>query len=121
MQKDRVSRGEVIVRKEVITEMQTIEVPVSREELVIERISADGMSTATGTIGDGSVIRIPLSEELASVDKSTVVREEFSVGKKTTEDVRNVGAEVRHEELSSKRNCSTTPNRQWKQSDWGGR
>ena len=34
--KDRVSRGEVRIRKEVITETQTVQVPVTREELVVE-------------------------------------------------------------------------------------
>ncbi len=34
--KDRVQRGEARLRKEVVTETQHVEVPVSREELVIE-------------------------------------------------------------------------------------
>ena len=97
--KDRVSRGEVVVRKEVITENQTIEVPVTREELVIERVAASDITGATGTIGQSETIRIPLTEEVASVDKSTVVREEYAVGKKAVEEVRAVGSEVRHEEL----------------------
>ena len=49
--KDRVSRGEVRIHKEVITEQQTIQVPVTREELVIERIPVTGQTTAAGTIG----------------------------------------------------------------------
>jgi uncharacterized protein (TIGR02271 family) len=96
--KDRASRGEVRIRKEVITETQTIQVPVTREELVIERRPVDEATPATGSIGE-SEIRIPLSEERASVDTSTVVREQVAVGKKPVQEVRDLTGEVRREEL----------------------
>ena len=97
--KERIDRGEVRLRKEIITENQTIQVPVTREELVIERHAVGQNTQASGSIGDNSEIRIPLSEERASVEKSTVVREEVSVGKKSVEEVRDLGGEVRREEL----------------------
>jgi uncharacterized protein (TIGR02271 family) len=97
--KDRVNLGEVRLRKEVITETQTIEVPVTREELVLERVAVDGQTTASGQIGDNAEIRIPLSEERASLDKSTVVREQVSVGKRSIENVKNLTGDVQHEEL----------------------
>ena len=97
--KDRVQTGEVTFRKEVKTDTQTIQVPVQREELVIERHAVSGDRQATGTIGEGDTIRIPLSEERASVDKNTFVREEVSVGKRTVEDVKDLSGEVRSEEL----------------------
>ncbi len=96
--KQRVERGEVRIRKEVVTENQTVQVPVSREELVIERF-AGGDRSATGTVGESKEIRIPLSEERAVIDKSTVVREEVAIGKKAVENTENVSDEVRHEEL----------------------
>lgn len=97
--KDRVSRGEVRLRKEIVTENQNIQVPVQREEIVIERRAAGQDAPAKGSIGENSEIRIPLSEERASVDKSTVVREEVSVGKKRVEEVRDLSDQVRREEL----------------------
>ncbi len=97
--KERVNRGEVRVRKEVITEQQTVQVPVTREELVVERVPVEGQRGATGTIGENSEIRIPLTEERASAEKQTVVREEYAVGKRASERVEQVGGEVRHEEL----------------------
>lgn len=97
--KDRVSRGEVRIHKEIITEQQTVQVPVTREELVIERIPVTGVAAVHGAIGQDSDIRIPLSEEMASLDKETVVREEVSVGKRAIEDVQQVGGSIRHEEL----------------------
>ena len=98
VQKDRVSRGEVRIRKEVITETQTVQVPVTREELVVERRPVDQATPATGPIGE-SEIRIPLSEERASVNTSTVVREEVAIGKKPIQEVRDLTGEVRREEL----------------------
>lgn len=99
VQKERVSRGEVRVRKDVITETQTVQVPVTREELVIERHPVEGTTAANAAVGQGQEIRIPLSEETASLDKSTVVREEVAVGKKPVGEVRDLTGEVRREEL----------------------
>jgi len=96
--KERVNRGEVRIRKEVVTENQTVQVPVEREELVVERRPVGDERPATGKLGQQEM-RVPLSEERPVVDKATVVREEVSVQKKPVEQVRNVNADVRHEEL----------------------
>ncbi|MBC5799756.1 MAG: YsnF/AvaK domain-containing protein [Candidatus Eremiobacteraeota bacterium] len=97
--KQRVSHGDARVRKEVVTEMQSIDVPVSREELVIERRPVSGAQPAdAGPIGD-ETIRIPLSEERVNVTKDTVVREEVEVGKRRVESTERVTDTVRHEEL----------------------
>jgi|ERR1019366_2252834 uncharacterized protein (TIGR02271 family) len=96
--KETMNRGEARVRKEVITENQTIQVPVTREELVVERHPVSDTTPATSNIGEDE-IRIPLTEERASIDKQTVVREEVSVGKRPVEEVRDLTDEVRHEEL----------------------
>ena len=96
--KDRVNRGDVRLRKEVVTENQTVQVPLQREELVVERKPASGTQPASGTIKQDE-IRVPLNEERASLDKSTVVREEVSVSRKPVEQVRDLKGEVRHEEL----------------------
>ncbi|KAA6460342.1 YsnF/AvaK domain-containing protein [Acidobacteria bacterium AB60] len=96
--KDRVSRGEVRLRKEVVTDTQQVKVPVTREELVIERHPGGERATPAGSIGE-TEIRVPLSEERVTLDKDTVVREEVSVAKRPVEDVRDVSGEVRREEL----------------------
>ena len=57
--KERVNRGEVRSRKEVVSENRSIEVPVTREELVIERTNASG-AAPTGEIGSDKEIRVPL-------------------------------------------------------------
>jgi uncharacterized protein (TIGR02271 family) len=97
--KQRVATGEARIRKEVITENQTVQVPVQREELVVERMPASGDVSARGPVGTSSEVRVPLSEERVTVDKQPVVREEVRVGKKSVQEVRNVSDSVRHEEL----------------------
>lgn len=90
-------RGEVKLRKDVITEKKTVEVPVTREELVIERTPASG--EPAGEIGTDKEIRVPLSEERARVEKQPVVNEEVRVGKRQVQRTEHVSNSVRHEEL----------------------
>jgi uncharacterized protein (TIGR02271 family) len=98
--KERIQRGEVRVRKDVITENQTIEVPVMREELVLERVAVSGnMPASSANIGGNQEIRIPLSEEKVRLEKQPVVREEVNVGKREVAGVETVNADVRREEL----------------------
>ena len=88
------------MRKDVVTEDQTIEVPVTREELVLERVAVSPDTPASSAnIGRSQEIRVPLSEDSVRVEKQPVVREEVIVGKREVSDVARVGDEVRHEEL----------------------
>jgi uncharacterized protein (TIGR02271 family) len=97
--KDRVQRGEVRLRKEVVTENQNLEVPVTREELVIERVPVEGRE-ASGQVGAGEKeVRVPLTEEQVRVEKKPVVNEEVRVGKRQVQDTKKVSDTVRHEEL----------------------
>jgi len=94
--KRNVQKGEVEVRKEVVTEQRQITVPVQREEVVIERRPASG--TAAGPIR-AEEVRIPVSEEQVDVTKQAVVKEEVSVGKRKVTDNKTVGGTVRKEEV----------------------
>jgi len=102
--KDRVSRGEVRLRKEVHTTNQSVQVPVTHEELVIERVPVAGEVAADRTAFAESEIRIPLSEERASVDKQAVVREKVRVGKKEVSSVESFDEQVRNEDLKVEEN-----------------
>lgn len=97
--KERVQYGEVQLRKEVVSEQQTLEVPVTREEIVIERHPVADGEAATGTIGDGETIRVPLSEERVSVEKRNVVSEEVTIGTREVQETRKIDETVRREEL----------------------
>ena len=97
--KRRVQTGEVTLRKEVITEMQTVQVPVTREELIITRRRVTNGEVATGEIGTSEEIRVPLSEEQVTVEKLPVVSEEVIVGKREVHSSEQVQETVRREEL----------------------
>jgi uncharacterized protein (TIGR02271 family) len=97
--KRQVQAGEVRIRKEVVTEQRQIEVPVSREEVVIERRPASGREV-DAPIGADEEIRIPLMEEQVEVDKHTRVREELEVGKRRVDETRTIRDNVRHEEAT---------------------
>jgi uncharacterized protein (TIGR02271 family) len=98
VEKDRVQAGEVRLRKEVTTEERTVEVPVTREEVVIERRPAAQGREAGGSIGEGEEIRIPLMEEEVRVEKTPVVREEISLKKQQVQDTEQVSETLRREE-----------------------
>jgi len=92
--------GEVGVRKEVVEETRTIEVPVRREEVVIERRPVSGDTADTGTIGAaGETIRVPVMEEEIEVTKVVRPVEEVEVSKRVVQDTRSVSDTVRREEL----------------------
>ncbi|MBC5829522.1 MAG: YsnF/AvaK domain-containing protein [Candidatus Eremiobacteraeota bacterium] len=101
--KQRVAHGEVRLRKEVVTEDQTMSVPVSREELVVERHPVSGEEAlgdeTGGRIGDREEMRIPLSREKVDVTKRTVPTEEVSVGKREVQETQQVSDTVQREKL----------------------
>jgi uncharacterized protein (TIGR02271 family) len=98
--KQPVEAGEVRVRKDVVTEHKTVDVPVQREEVVIERHApAAGRPAAGGEIRAGEELRIPVKEEQVRVDKQAVVKEEVSVGKRTVQDTQRVSGDVRKEQV----------------------
>ena len=97
--KQRVEKGEIRLRKDIITENQTISVPVTREEVVVERVSAGEAQPLSGKIGDEGEIRVPVSEERVSVVKEPVVTGEVRVRKQAVQDNQQVTDTVRHEEV----------------------
>jgi uncharacterized protein (TIGR02271 family) len=97
--KQPVEKGDVRVRKEVVTEHQTLDVPVQREEVVVERHPVAGKPAASSTIGAGEELRIPVKEEEVQVEKRPVVREEVSVGKRRVQDTEKAEGTVRKEQV----------------------
>jgi len=98
VQKQPVKTGEVKVRKEVHTEHQTIDVPVQKEEVVIERRPLSGQASS-GDIHAGEEIRIPVKEEQVNVEKETVAKEEVRVGKRRVQETEHVSGDVRKEDV----------------------
>ena len=98
IRKRPVQTGEAEVYKEVHTERRTVDVPVKKEELVIERHSV-GRQPASGPVGANERVRVPLSEEQIEVEKRPVVTEKVTVGKRTTEEDEQVDATLRKENI----------------------
>ena len=99
--KERQQVGEVTLRKEVHTEHKTIDVPVEREEVVIERHAVSGRAaTDVSSLGEGQQIRVPVSEEHVEVVKTPVVKEEVTIGKRKVKSTEQVSADLRKEEIT---------------------
>jgi uncharacterized protein (TIGR02271 family) len=91
--------GEARVRKEVTTETAHVDVPLKREELVVERTPMHGEQTGPIRGGGGEEERIVLNEEKADVHKHTVAREAVEVGKRTVAGTQTVDADLKKEKI----------------------
>lgn len=89
--------GAVGLHKEVVSEQQRINVPVSHEEVYIERRAGSGQ-VSDMPIGEGESIRVPVSAEQVNVTKQTVDTGEVSIGKRKVQGTQQVTDTVRHEE-----------------------
>ncbi|KAA0955506.1 YsnF/AvaK domain-containing protein [Sporosarcina sp. ANT_H38] len=96
--KERYQAGEVNVTKHVVEDTQTVEVPVTREEVYIERRAVTEETAAGEVFDDGENIHIPVMEERIEVTKRPVVKEEIIVGKREVHDTETVSERVRREE-----------------------
>lgn len=101
--KQRVQTGEVTLRKDVITETKTLDVPVTREEVYIERRPVQAGEIAAGEIGAGQEIRVPVMAEQVTVEKNSVVTEEVGIGKREVQETQHVSDTVRREEARIER------------------
>lgn len=94
--------GEVDIHKDVVTEQKSINVPVSHEEVVIERRPVSDQGQASTTPIDENAdqaIRIPVNQEQVNVEKETVVTGEVNVGKRVVQENKEFSDSVRREEL----------------------
>lgn len=90
--------GAVHLRKEVRTERKNIAVPVTREEVRVERVPAGGREVRPGEATfQESEVTVPVREEEVEIRKRPVVREEVRVSKTPRQEERIASAEVRKE------------------------
>jgi uncharacterized protein (TIGR02271 family) len=97
--KRSVQAGEVRLQTDVVSEQRTVEVPVTREEVYVERHPVDRRPSDRPINDTGETIEVPVSEEEVTVEKRSVVYEEVEVGKRAVQDTEQVDATVRREEL----------------------
>jgi uncharacterized protein (TIGR02271 family) len=95
--KQQVEVGRVSVGTEIVQEEQTLEVPVTREELTIERHPVDRRPSDQPIAASTDVLRVPVHADQVSVDKQAVVYEEVNVGKRAVDQTQRVSETVRKE------------------------
>jgi len=96
--KERVQAGEVRLRKDVVEEQKTVNVPVTHEEVYVERRPVTDGQVDNTPIGQDETIRVPVSEEQVQVTKTPVVTGEVAVGKRSVQENQQVSDTVRREE-----------------------
>jgi len=96
--KQKVSAGEVGLKKHIETEVVHEQVPVKREEVIVERRPLSGAPDPKARIAaEGEVIRVPLYKEEVIAQKQVVPKEEIVVRKKEVIGQDTVTATLRSE------------------------
>ncbi|MFL0502643.1 DUF2382 domain-containing protein [Kocuria rhizophila] len=92
--------GQARLRKYVVTDHETVDVPVEREEVTVERTPLNGTEAhaGTGRIGEEEV-EVTLHEERPVVEKETVAVEEVGLNKQTVRETQRVEADVQKEQV----------------------
>lgn len=90
--------GAVRVTKEVITEEKQVTVPVTHEEVRVERVPASA-ATPTDEKFTEEEVTIPIREERAKIGKRQVTREEVRVSKAPIEEEETMHETVRREDI----------------------
>ncbi len=91
------------VKKDVVTEQKELRVPVTREEVQVERVPIEGSPPAGEAAFQEKTVTVPIREEEVEVRKRPVVREEVRVSKERHAEERRADAQVRREEARVER------------------
>ena len=95
--KQQVESGRVSLGTDVVEEQQTLDVPVTREEVAVERHPVDRRPSNEPIAASSEVVRVPVHEDQVAVDKQAVVYEEVNIGKRAVQETRRVSDSVRKE------------------------
>lgn len=92
--------GHARLRKYVVTDQETVDVPVEREEVTVERTPLNGTEgrVDNGRIGEEEV-DVTLHEERPVVEKEAVAVEEVGLNKQTVRETQRVEADVQKEQV----------------------
>jgi uncharacterized protein (TIGR02271 family) len=99
--KRRIQTAKVTTHKEIVTEEKNIIVPVTREDLVIEKTTFDP-DDPNDLEGYTETIRIPISEEDIDIVKHKVELEDVSVYNNEYQEVKHVTETLKKEKLNIK-------------------
>ena len=96
---ERQATGEYRLRKHTYQDTETIEVPVEREEVVVERTPVDPNSAEARAADRGDdEVRVTTHEDVPVVDKN-VTAEKVSLDKTAVQDTETVTETVQHEDV----------------------
>lgn len=102
---EQVETGRVRLRKHVVTEQETVTVPVQREEYeVVREPIADGDRHDGARLGDDEA-EVVLHEERPVIEKDVVATERVGLQKETVTDEQQVVTDVSHEEVDVDRDA----------------
>lgn len=90
--------GQVRIEKQIVTEDQTIEVPVIEERVRVERRPVDHVAESGVTLEERT-FSIPIRGDVVDVEKEIHVAEEVTIQKEAVERSTAVETTLRHEEL----------------------
>ena len=93
--------NQATITKKPVTETKTVEVPLTREEVSIERRPPSGQTEAQSPIQSKKDIKIPFKREEAQVSKKPYIKEEAVIKKKAFTDTKEVTEDVTSEELDT--------------------
>lgn len=98
---ERVATGEARLRKYQVEETETVEVPVTREEVRIERtpISPEEAKNYVGS--DTAEATVTLYEDKVNISKESIPVEKVSLGTEQIQETRTVSETVKHDELDT--------------------
>jgi uncharacterized protein (TIGR02271 family) len=94
-----VERGQVQVSKDVVTEEQMLNVPVTEERVRVDRRTVDREATADDAAFQEGTISVPVRGEEVDVQKRARVTEEIEIGKEAVQANEQVGGTVRKERV----------------------
>jgi uncharacterized protein (TIGR02271 family) len=105
--KREVTYKEATLIKEPVTEMKTVEVPVTHEELIVERRPPTEATTSQDEVKSPVTtkeeIKIPLKKEEIEVRKEPYVKEEIVIKKRRVEETKTITEEVKSESYNNER------------------
>ena len=98
-----VQEQQATITKKPVTETKTVEVPVTHEEVSIERrppSGGEGQISSEGPVTSDEEISIPVKKEEVEVNKTPYVKEEVKVTKRPVSETTEVTEEVTSERIS---------------------
>jgi len=102
--KREVETGRVVVRKRVVEEQQAYEQPLSREDVVVERVPIGRI--VDGRVAErqeGDTLVLPVLEEVLVIEKRLMLKEEVRITRKVSEVTQQESVTLRREVVEIER------------------